>query len=72
MELDNTRISPRSPIPTNRLNMAQVDQSEIYNLVLDSDIQQYTYMIVCTLLVYDFRKYSTRLHYDIVSYSSGD
>ncbi|PAV17199.1 hypothetical protein PNOK_0726300 [Pyrrhoderma noxium] len=33
--------------------MAQIDQSEIYDFVLNSDIQQYTHIIVCTLLVYD-------------------
>ena len=71
-ELDYARTSPYSPRPINQLNMAQVDQSEIYDLVLDSDIQQYTYMIVCTLLVYDTRKYSTGFQYDIVSYSSRD
>ena len=72
MELDNTRISPHSLIPTNRPNMAQVDQSEIYDLVLSSTIQQYTSTVICTLLVYDTRKYSTKHHYAIVSYSLRD
>ena len=71
--LDNTRIPPPSPlILLYQLNMAQVDQPEIYDFVLYTDIQQYTNIIVCTLLVYDTRKYSTRLHYDIVSYSLRD
>ena len=69
MELDNTRISPHSLIPTNRPNMAQVDQSEIYDLVLSTTIQQYTNIVFCTLLVYDTRKYSTRFHYAIVLHS---
>ena len=72
MELDNTRTSPNSPIPTNRLNMAQIDQSEIYDLVLSSTIQQYTSTVICALLVYDTRKYSTRLRYDNVPYSLRD
>ncbi|PAV17205.1 hypothetical protein PNOK_0726900 [Pyrrhoderma noxium] len=33
--------------------MAQVDQSEEYDFVLDSDIQQYMDVAFCTLLVYD-------------------
>ena len=68
MELDNTRTSPNSPIPTNRQNMAQVDQSEIYDLVLDSDIQQYMDIAFCSLLVYDICKYSTRIHHFTISY----
>ena len=56
MELDNTRTSPHSPIPTNRPNMAQDDQSEIHDLILYTDIQQYTNMVICTLLVYDTRE----------------
>ena len=61
--------SPYNPQPTNRPNMAQVGQSEIYGLALD---QQYTYITICTLLVYDTRKYSTRLRYDSVPYSLRD
>ena len=56
MELDNTRTSPHSPIQTNWPNMAQVDQSEIHDLILYTDIQQYTNMVICTLLVYDTRE----------------
>ena len=69
MELYNTRTSPHNPIPTNRLNMAQVDQSEIHDLILYTDIQQYTNIVFCTLLVYDTREYSTGLHYAIVLHS---
>lgn len=60
-ELDNTRTSPYTTRLTNWLNMAQVDQSDIYDFVLALDIQRYMDIAVCTLLVYDTSEYSTRL-----------
>ena len=66
-ELDYTRTSPYTPKLTNWLNMAQADQSEIYDLVLDLDIQRYMDIAICTLLVYDTRKYNIRLRYFIAS-----
>lgn len=50
------------------LSMAQVDQPEEYDFVLDSDIQQYMDIAFCSLLVYDICKYSTRIHHFTISY----